>query len=55
MKKFLCAVLAICMLCCAGMFVGCKKDKSGDNSNNSYNHGGIEDNDNNKGPLDAWN
>lgn len=32
MKKFLCAVLAICMLCCAGMFVGCKKDKGGDSS-----------------------
>ena len=31
MKKFLCAVLAICMLCCAGMFVGCK-DKGGDSS-----------------------
>ena len=32
MKKFLCAILAICMLCAAGTFVGCKKDKGGNNS-----------------------
>ena len=35
MKKFLCAILAICMLCAAGTFVGCKKDK-GDNSSSVY-------------------
>ncbi|MBQ8342715.1 MAG: hypothetical protein IJY21_01270 [Clostridia bacterium] len=35
MKKFLCGILAICMLCGAAALVGCKKDKGGNNNGNS--------------------
>ena len=32
MKKFLCAILAIGMLCGAAAFAGCKKNDGGNNS-----------------------
>ncbi len=50
MKKFLCAMLAICMLCAAGMFVGCKKDKGG-NANSST----TVNSDNINGVPEGWN
>ncbi len=46
MKKFVCAVLAIAMLCGVAAFVGCKKDQAptsnkGGNSNFSTEVGGA--------------
>ena len=54
MKKFLCAVLVICMLCGAGMFVGCKDKGGNNNGNNSSNNGGIEDRENENYIPGGW-